>query len=155
MGVSSSVDVAAGSSASVRSESIDMLPPAHSCGCSEDRHTRGRRHCGVRRRRRVASVADATAEVRGDASLASAGAASLSGESATVATSGNITASAPGMKVHTDELELIAPRLRSTTAETASLLTTDANICLRDSVRLCHSGRCAARQRRIHAVRRP
>ncbi len=74
------------------------------------------------------SFGSVNAESRGPASLTAAGDVSVAAESATVAVSGDLGATAANVKLNTESLESMTQYLTATAAESASLYAADASI---------------------------
>ena len=76
------------------------------------------------------SFGSVNAESRGPASLTAAGDVSVAAESATVAVSGDLGATADNVKLQTESLESLSQSLTATATDSASLHSTDASLSL-------------------------
>ena len=66
--------------------------------------------------------------LRGDAEMTTAGDLSMSSDSGTISLTGDATASAESLRLNTNKLDTVLPRLDASASERASLHTTDASI---------------------------
>ena len=74
------------------------------------------------------SFAAVSAGLRGDAEMTTAGDLSMSSDSGTISLTGDATASAESLRLNTNKLDTVLPRLDASASERASLHTTDASI---------------------------